>query len=77
MLSREKRKGSLHGRLSAEVLHNLFGGSWGIGKGDQTARQGARFMSVGTKAMMKETDRMLENIGYPGGGFSGSHALLR
>ena len=56
ILSREDREGCLKGRIDAGVLADLFG-SW--------APAGARFLVVGTKAMMREAERNLEAAGFP------------
>ena len=56
ILSREDRDGCLKGRIDAGVLADLFG-SW--------APAGARFLVVGTKAMMREAERNLEAAGFP------------
>lgn len=58
------RKGDVAGRrLDANLLANLF---------KPSNPSGARFLSVGTKDMMRQTDRLLESIGYP----MPQHALL-
>ena len=48
ILSREKREGCLHGRINPSVLQQVF---------QPTDRENARFLSVGTKEMMRMTDR--------------------
>jgi len=79
ILSREQRQGSLEGRVNPEVLSEVFDGTWGTGPGgsNEEKRDGVRFLSVGTKDMMKDTDNMLGKIGYQGGGYSGPYALLQ
>lgn len=72
ILSQEERPGSLQGRVTPEVLHDVFDGAWG-----EASRSGVRFVRVGTSQMQRDTDDMLSLIGYPGGGFSGEHALLQ
>jgi NAD(P)H-flavin reductase len=57
LYSREKVEGCLHGRVSPELLKDVFS--------DVSDPNEARFLSVGTKAMMKDVDGMLEQIGYP------------
>ena len=47
ILSREKRDGCLHGRVNPEVLQHVF---------QPTDSEDARFLSVGTKEMMRMTD---------------------
>lgn len=76
ILSREDREGSLKGRVSPEVLSEVFDGAWGTQPGSNR-RAGVRFLSVGTKEMMMDTDKMLGKIGYRGGGYSGAYALLQ
>ena len=77
ILSRERREGSLHGRVNPDVLREVFEHRWQTGPGgkNESRRGGVRFLSVGTKQMMKGTDAMLQDIGY--GGFGTEHALLR
>jgi NAD(P)H-flavin reductase len=60
--SREQVEGSLHGRVDSQVLREVF----------READEDARFLSVGTKPMMKQTSQMLEDIGFP----MPRHALL-
>jgi len=74
ILSREERAGALFGRVSPAVLSSVFDQSWGthIGGPNESSRSKVRFLSVGTKEMMKETDQMLQSIGYP----MPQHALL-
>jgi len=49
ILSREEREGCLHGRINPEVLHQVF-------QPTGFDRAQARFLSVGTKDMMRMTD---------------------
>ncbi|KAG7340407.1 phenylacetic acid degradation protein [Nitzschia inconspicua] len=56
LYSRETVEGCLHGRVSPELLKQVF---------DPPIPQEARFLSVGTKPMMKDVDGMLGQIGYP------------
>lgn len=56
LYSREQADGALHGRVSPALLQQVF---------DPPVKEEARFLSVGTKAMMKDVDGMLEEIGYP------------
>jgi NAD(P)H-flavin reductase len=63
IFSREKRDGCLHGRIDPSVLETVF---------TPNERNQARFLSVGTKEMMRMTDNMLTQIGYP----MPKHALL-
>jgi len=75
ILSREEREGMLHGRLSATMLSQLIDGAWRTAPGgkNEAARPGLRFLTVGTKEMMREADGWLEQIGYS----MTEHALLR
>ncbi|KAJ8599370.1 hypothetical protein CTAYLR_007033 [Chrysophaeum taylorii] len=54
MYSREFCEGALHGRVTPQVLRDVFGGEEDI-----------RFLIVGTKEMMAQTDLMLADVGYP------------
>jgi len=67
--------GVLQGRINPDVLHAVFDGTWstGIGDANESLRDGVRFLTVGTKAMMSEADGWLKRIGYP----MQQHALLR
>ena len=55
ILSREKNESCLYGRINPSVLTQVF---------DFQSPSEARFLSVGTKEMMKQTDNMLEEIGF-------------
>ena len=57
ILSREERKDSRHGRVTSEVLADVFDGAWGTSRNGPNAdrRAGVRFLTVGTKAMMRQT----------------------
>lgn len=63
ILSRQAHEDCLQGRINANVLDRLFQPP----KPDE-----ARFLSVGTKEMMRKTDDMLASINYP----MPRHALL-
>jgi len=63
ILSREERPGCLTGRVNPEVLSTVF---------QPTDKGSARFLSVGTKEMMRMADQMLHEIGYK----MPKHALL-
>ena len=63
ILSREERDGYLKGRVDSSVLKTVF---------DPSDREEARFLSVGTKDMMRMTDRLFEGLGYT----MPKHALL-
>ena len=66
ILSREERKGSLHGRCRSEVIAAVFDGAWGtaVGGPNERHRDGVRFLTVGTKPMMREAEAMLRQLGY-------------
>jgi ferredoxin-NADP reductase len=80
ILSREKRADCLHGRIDAGVLDKVFNiNSMGspTSPANPAAKNGNqreqfRFISVGTKEMMAQTDSMLAQIGFP----MPQHALL-
>jgi len=55
ILSREKREGCLHGRVNSNVLQQVF---------QPTDKQDARFLSVGTKEMMRMTDGYFAESNY-------------
>jgi NAD(P)H-flavin reductase len=71
----------LHGRVSADVIRTVFEGTWkeegGSGEGGggrhHFNRAATRFVTVGTKAMMKDLDAMLGSAGFP----MPAHALLK
>ena len=73
--TREEVAGARRGRVSPAVLAEVFDGAWGTGAGgaNEGRRAEVRFLSVGTKAMMRELEAMLGEIGY---GMPG-HALLK
>jgi NAD(P)H-flavin reductase len=74
ILSREVKDTALYGRINSDILREVFDMTWGTGIGDKNEhdRVGVRFLSVGTKEMMRETDVMLASIGYDMPG----HSLL-
>lgn len=53
--SREERDGCLYGRITADVLERVF---------RPNKAEDARFLSVGTKDMMRQTEDMWASIGY-------------
>lgn len=55
IFSREEQEGCLHGRINRDVLKKVF---------QPTNTDDARFLSVGTKEMMRQTEEMLTGIGY-------------
>ena len=56
LLSREEHEGCLKGRVNPQLFDQVF---------QPANREDARFLSVGTKEMMRMTDGMLAEIGYP------------
>ena len=66
---------ALHGRIDDKVLQTVFDEHWGtsIGGENECARKEVRFLPVGTKDMMRQTEVLLAKIGYP----MPEHALLR
>eukprot|EP00630_Chrysocystis_fragilis_P004444 CAMPEP_0197394678 /NCGR_PEP_ID=MMETSP1165-20131217/5776_1 /TAXON_ID=284809 /ORGANISM="Chrysocystis fragilis, Strain CCMP3189" /LENGTH=242 /DNA_ID=CAMNT_0042920403 /DNA_START=53 /DNA_END=781 /DNA_ORIENTATION=+ len=64
IFSRERHDDALHGRITADVLQRVFGPDIARVEGD------AKFLSVGTKLMMAETDAMFAAIGCPMPAFS-------
>jgi len=64
ILSREVKEGSMHGRITPNVMRKAFDGTWQTGASNEYSRGGCRFLTVGTKAMMVEADKMLQAIGY-------------
>ena len=73
--TRENVPGARRGRVSPAMLAEVFDGAWQTGRGgtNESRRAEARFLSVGTKQMMRGLDAMLGEIGYP----MPSHALLK
>lgn len=65
ILSREKKDDCLHGRIDSSVLEKVF-------DVPKEERDEARFLSVGTKEMMRMTDKMFSQIGFR----MPQHALL-
>ena len=55
ILSREEREGCLHGRVNSTVLQQVF---------QPTDTEKARFLSIGTKEMMRMTDGYFAEINY-------------
>jgi len=56
ILSREEREGCLHGRIDHKVLQQVF---------KPSDSEKARFLSVGTKEMMRMTDGYFAEINFP------------
>lgn len=69
ILSREETDTALQGRINPQVLEDVFDRKWYR----QRDSEKVRFLCVGTKEMMKETNKMLGTIGYP----MPKHALLQ
>ena len=65
IFSREEVDGCLKGRIDPQILSEVFHGA-------KDTKEGARFLSVGTKDMMRMTDRMLSEVGFD----MPKHALL-
>lgn len=67
ILSREKNGQTLQGRINPSVLQEVFDGSWQTGAGmeNEQLRPNVRFLSIGTKPMMNQTDAWWHQIGYP------------
>lgn len=73
LFSRETRAGALHGRVSTQVLKEVFGPSAWPTSNNDTCAADIRFLAVGTKEMMKDAQAMLAEIGYS----MPEHALLK
>ena len=73
MLSREDREGCLRGRVDPARLAEVFDAGWGVDAGDIEARARVKWLSVGTKPMMKAVDLMLAENRFP----MPQHALLQ
>jgi len=58
-LSREKAPGAMYGRVSVPMMRQVFVDRWGA-----VDPAGMRFLSVGTKQMMRGTREMLEEMGF-------------
>ena len=58
ILSRQTEKGCLHGRVDAAVLKQVF-------QLEDKTPETMRFLSVGTKEMMAQTDELLRSVGFP------------
>ena len=73
--TREEVTGARQGRVDPAVLAEVFDGAWDTGAGGacEEQRDEARFLSVGTKEMMRHLDVMLCEIGWP----MPKHALLK
>jgi ferredoxin-NADP reductase len=61
ILSREKKDGCLFGRINPEVLRKVFGEHLNsCNSALEPSNKRARFLPVGTKEMMNQTNQMLE-----------------
>jgi ring-1,2-phenylacetyl-CoA epoxidase subunit PaaE len=67
ILSRERREDSLHGRINDKTLSDVFDASWRTAHGQENEadRDQVRFLVIGTQNMIRDTNTMLKNLGYP------------
>jgi len=65
--------GALHGRIDSSVLKQVFEPRLCLSETTKLERDKARFLVIGTKAMMRMTEAMLSEIGFP----FHKHALLQ
>lgn len=65
--------GALHGRIDSSVLKQVFEPRLCLTETSKLERHEARFLVIGTKAMMRMTEAMLSEIGFP----FHKHALLQ
>ena len=72
ILSREERKGSLQGRVDANILKQVF-----IDPFEDVERDAMRFLAIGTKPMMKDCYENLGTLGFEASKDGGKHALLK
>jgi len=63
ILSRETQTGVLHGRIDPSVLKEVF--ETRLNKVVELERDDARFLVIGTKPMMRMTESMFLQIGFP------------
>jgi len=68
-LSRERMHGAMHGRVSSSMMQEVFLDHWGLKEDDE---HNVRFLTVGTKEMMREAEEMLADLGFP----FPAHALI-
>lgn len=75
ILSRDQQEGCLHGRISGQTLSDMFDAYWRstCAQENEVYRDQVRFLVVGTKQMVNDTNAMLKELGYPWLG----HSLLR
>lgn len=71
VLSREEREGCHYGRITTEKLNSLLRGAW-ANVADFNPSD-CRFVTVGTKEMMREAEAMIAELGWP----MPEHSLLR
>eukprot|EP00441_Pelagodinium_beii_P022646 CAMPEP_0197661040 /NCGR_PEP_ID=MMETSP1338-20131121/51211_1 /TAXON_ID=43686 ORGANISM="Pelagodinium beii, Strain RCC1491" /NCGR_SAMPLE_ID=MMETSP1338 /ASSEMBLY_ACC=CAM_ASM_000754 /LENGTH=263 /DNA_ID=CAMNT_0043238515 /DNA_START=141 /DNA_END=929 /DNA_ORIENTATION=- len=66
ILSSEQQEGFLHGRINGQTLSDVFDASWRTAHGEENEadRDRVRFLVVGTKKMMDDTEMMLRQLGY-------------
>jgi len=63
VFSREAVEGCIHGRLNSSILRSLTTARWEMDA--EFKPKDVRFVTVGTKEMMYEADKMITDIGYP------------
>lgn len=71
VLSREEREGCHFGRITTEKLNSLLREAWANVADFDPSK--VRFVTVGTKAMMREAEAMIAELGWP----MPEHSLLR
>jgi len=66
ILSSEQQEGFLHGRINGQTLSDVFDASWRTAHGEENEadRDRVRFLVVGAKKMVDDTDMMLRKLGY-------------
>lgn len=66
---------SLHGQVTPELLFGVFDWAWGTATSgpNKEQRDGVRFVIIGTKAMVRGAESMLQQLGYL---LPGLHSLL-
>mmetsp|Transcript_45079 Transcript_45079/g.89322 ORF Transcript_45079/g.89322 Transcript_45079/m.89322 type:complete len:272 (+) Transcript_45079:151-966(+) len=67
ILSCERQEGLLHGRINDQTLSDVFDASWRTAHGQENEadRDQVRFLVIGTQNMIRDTNTMLKNLGYP------------
>jgi NAD(P)H-flavin reductase len=69
VFSREAVEGAQFGRINGEMINEVLAAKWWnkeeeCGGSDEDHKSKVRFLSVGTKEMMKQTDDLLASLGY-------------